>query len=573
MAVNNGLPDSVREKLKLLKVKYVQSLPERIQSLATTLQNIEQNLGFHSELFFTAQNEAHKLVGSGQTFGFTELSTTARSIEVLIETCTQEQRMLSMEEKKQVEVLFQQLAHLSEQAQVETGVPIPSEDHKGNTMTRDAYYPNPPFSIEDKSILLWKSEALYLEDLKEQIGFFGFPVEIVDSIESVHECLGKGMFVVLVVGIDEMREDTGILKEFSLLKGGPYGEKLKILYLSEMDDFKTRLLAVRHGGDGFLSSPFDIPRLIEKLDSLFNGANQDPYHVMIIDDDPEQISYYAMILQKAGMVTSVVTDPTNVMKVLVEEKPELILMDMYMPNCKGEELAALIRQQEAFVGIPIVYFSVEKDREKQIAAIRDGGGDDFISKPIKPEHLVAVVKTRAARIRQLRYFMERDSLTGLLNHTQLHIRLVSELDRARRLGTQVVYAMIDLDHFKKINDEFGHLLGDHVLKTLSRMFIERLRKTDSLGRYGGEEFGIILFNTNLGNGIKVLNELREGFSRIRHRGEGKDFYVTFSCGIADFPRFPTAEALVEAADKALYMAKNQGRNRVVPATAPNQPGV
>ncbi|MCX7788657.1 MAG: diguanylate cyclase [Spirochaetes bacterium] len=552
--MNEGLPDSIREKLKILKVKYVQSLPERIESLAAALQKLEESEAFQKETFFAAQNEAHKLVGSGQTFGFTDLSTVARGIEMVMETCSKEERTLTIDEKNQVQRLFQELALFSERTQIEIGVVTPEGGQREGTMKQDS-----------KSILLWRSNGLYLEDLKEQIGFFGFPVEIVESIDAIRGFLDRDLSVVLVVGIDPLLESPSILEQISLLKNGSNSEKLKILYLSEKDDFKTRLMAVRHGGDSFLSSPFDIPRLIEKIDSLFNGSNQVPYHVMIIDDDPEQISYYAMILQQAGMVTSVVTDPTNVMKVLVEEKPELILMDMYMPNCKGEELAALIRQQEAFVGIPIVYFSVEKDREKQIAAIRDGGGDDFISKPIKPEHLVTMVKTRAARIRQLRYFMERDSLTGLLNHTQLHIRLVSELDRARRLGTQIVYAMIDLDHFKKINDEFGHLSGDHVLRILSRLFVERLRKTDSLGRYGGEEFGIVLFNTNLENGMRVLNELRESFSRIRHRGEGKDFYVTFSCGIADFPRFSTAEALIEAADKALYLAKNQGRNRVIPA--------
>jgi diguanylate cyclase (GGDEF)-like protein len=124
--------------------------------------------------------------------------------------------------------------------------------------------------------------------------------------------------------------------------------------------------------------------------------------------------------------------------------------------------------------------------------------------------------------------------------------------------------MIDLDHFKLVNDEFGHMIGDHVLKTLSRLLIERLRKTDVLGRYGGEEFGIVLFNTDLENTLRVMNEIRESFSRIRFR-KGKDFFVTFSCGVADFPRFSTAELLMEAADKALYGAKHVGRNQVVPA--------
>lgn len=561
-----GLPDSVRAKLKLLKTKYVQSLPQRIEELSTALKAVERCGEFFTEAFFAAQNAAHKLAGSGETFGFTSISKSARGIEVLMEQCSQDQRILSMEEKEKIEMLFQELATLSERAQGELSTGMLSAFQRGNGTMQEVHPDHSPFSSQDKSILLWKSDALYLEDLKEQIGFFGFPVEIVESIDAIKENLEQNpSIIVLGVGIDSLMHDVNLLESFARLKSGPYAEKLRILYLSEMDDFKIRLQAVRHGGDSFLASPFDIPRVIEKLETLFDGTNQAPFHVMIIDDDPEQISYYAMILQQAGMVTSVVTDPANVMKVLVEEKPELILMDMYMPDCKGEELAALIRQQEAFVGIPIVFFSVEKDREKQIAALRDGRGDEFISKPIKPDHLVTIVKTRASRIRELRYFMERDSLTGLLNHTQLHIRLVSELDRARRLGTQVVYAMIDLDHFKKINDEFGHLLGDHVLKTISRLCIERLRKTDSLGRYGGEEFGVVLFNSNLENGMKVLNELRESFSRIRHRGDGKEFYVTFSCGIADFPRFSTAEALVEAADKALYLAKSQGRNRVVPA--------
>lgn len=561
-----GLPDSVRAKLKLLKTKYVQSLPQRIEELSTALKAVERCGEFSKETFFAAQNASHKLAGSGETFGFTSISKSARGIEVLMEQCSQDQRILSMEEKEKIEMLFQELATLSERAQGELSTGMLSDFQRGNGTMQEVHPDHSPFSSQDKSILLWKSDALYLEDLKEQIGFFGFPVEIVESIDAIKENLEQNpSIIVLGVGIDSLMHDVNLLESFARLKSGPYAEKLRILYLSEMDDFKIRLQAVRHGGDSFLASPFDIPRVIEKLETLFDGTNQAPFHVMIIDDDPEQISYYAMILQQAGMVTSVVTDPANVVKVLVEEKPELILMDMYMPDCKGEELAALIRQQEAFVGIPIVFFSVEKDREKQIAALRDGRGDEFISKPIKPDHLVTIVKTRASRIRELRYFMERDSLTGLLNHTQLHIRLVSELDRARRLGTQVVYAMIDLDHFKKINDEFGHLLGDHVLKTISRLCIERLRKTDSLGRYGGEEFGVVLFNSNLENGMKVLNELRESFSRIRHRGDGKEFYVTFSCGIADFPRFSTAEALVEAADKALYLAKSQGRNRVVPA--------
>ncbi|MFQ3619427.1 MAG: diguanylate cyclase [Spirochaetales bacterium] len=558
MSVN--LPDSVREKLKSLRIRYVESLPERREALQAALDRISQGDSFDRELYFEAQNAAHKFVGSGETFGFSQISNVAREIETLFEGWIKNQKPPSIEESQKVKNLMEQLSQLCEKAQAEE-----ASSHRSVGTEAGHMHHNSLEVFGKKQIFIWQTGSPLLEDIQEQLGFFGYPITIVSSIDPITQWMEKDSLLVLLVILDPRHLNEQVFINIKQLKEFNKTEKLKVLFLSERDDFITRLLAIRHGGDSFISRPFDIPRILEKIDLLFNGIDKTPYHVMIIDDDPEQISYYAMILQQAGMVTSVVTDPKNVMRVLVEEQPELILMDMYMPDCKGEELSALIRQQEAFVGIPIVYFSIEKDRDKQITALQKGIGDDFITKPIKPDHLVTMVKTRAYRIRQLRYFMERDSLTGLLNHTQLRLRLVSELDRARRLGTQVVYGMIDLDHFKKVNDEHGHLLGDHVLKTLSRLFVERLRKTDALGRYGGEEFGVVLFHTNLENGVRVLDELRESFSRIRHRGNEKDFFVTFSCGVADFPRFPTADALVEAADRALYEAKRQGRNCVYAA--------
>jgi len=237
-------------------------------------------------------------------------------------------------------------------------------------------------------------------------------------------------------------------------------------------------------------------------------------------------------------------------------------MDMYMPGCSGMELAAIIRQQEAFVSIPIVFLSVETDMDKQLAAIRRGG-DDFLTKPIRPEHLIASITNRADRTRSMRYLMERDSLTGLLNHTNLKEQLNREVMRATRTGSKICFAMIDVDHFKNVNDHYGHMTGDRVLKGLARLLQERLRATDIIGRYGGEEYAVILLNTSLDNALQIMNEMRDKFSKLTQRAEGKEFTVTFSCGIAGYPEHETAGELNEAADKALYEAKETGRNRVV----------
>jgi diguanylate cyclase (GGDEF)-like protein len=191
------------------------------------------------------------------------------------------------------------------------------------------------------------------------------------------------------------------------------------------------------------------------------------------------------------------------------------------------------------------------------------GGDDFLTKPIKPGHLVSSVSSRIQRSRMLRSFMVRDSLTGLLNHTAIKDQLEREVARAKRLKTPLAYAMIDIDLFKRVNDTYGHPVGDRVIKSLSRLLKQRLRETDVVGRYGGEEFAVIMSDTDGPAAMKVLDNIRDAFSRFSHLADGKEFSVTFSGGIADVALSGDAIKLGDFADRALYEAKHAGRNRLV----------
>jgi diguanylate cyclase (GGDEF)-like protein len=262
------------------------------------------------------------------------------------------------------------------------------------------------------------------------------------------------------------------------------------------------------------------------------------------------------------MVTHVVNEPLEVMAPLVDFRPDLILMDVYMPGCDGMDLAAVIRQQEDYVGIPIVFLSTETNPDMHQEALRMGG-DDFLTKPIPPDRLIVSITSRVQRSRALRSLMVRDSLTGLLNHTAVKERLSAEIARARRGGEHLALAVIDIDHFKSVNDTYGHPTGDRVLKSLSRLLQQRLRKSDIIGRYGGEEFVVILGGTDGASAVGVLDEIRAHLAHIRQQAEGAEFSVTFSCGIADFPTYADATDLTQAADKALYEAKRAGRNRVI----------
>jgi len=402
-------------------------------------------------------------------------------------------------------------------------------------------------------------------ELLEQLRVFGITireVEGVADVERLTSSLGSGLFLVDAGRIDR---EPGFITEIGRLKES-LGSMLRVIFHADKDDFDIRLKTVRAGGEAFFQLPVDAHRLAEKIDSLFNERETEPYHVLIVDDDPEQVEYNSAVLRRVGMVVSSTTDPSLVISLLVEAKPDIMLLDMYMPQCTGLELAGIIRQNEAFASIPIIFLSVERDLEKQISAIRQGG-DEFLEKPIKPEHLIFSIAMRAERTRAMRFYLERDYLTGLLNHATLSKRLANEVLRARRSGVDISFAKIDVDRLKDVNERYGHLTGDRILRSLSRQLLERLRRTDIVGRFGGEEFGIILPGADCRRAARLIDELRESFGRFPHRFEEAFFCVTISGGIASYPDFVSPADMMEAADRALIKAKDGGRDKIVVESA------
>jgi diguanylate cyclase (GGDEF)-like protein len=305
--------------------------------------------------------------------------------------------------------------------------------------------------------------------------------------------------------------------------------------------------------------------IVELLDQLTHRQATQPVHVMIIDDDPALADWHALVLEEAGMSTRVVTDPTQVLQQLEDFNADLVLMDIYMPQCSGPELARVLRQMPGHVSLPIIYVSSETDIDLQHRAL-EVGADGFLTKPVERERLVAEVGLRAERMRTLHALMVRDSLTGLFNHNAIMQWLEVAMADAKREQRQVCFAMIDIDHFKSVNDNYGHPTGDQVLLALSRTLRLRLRGGDIVGRYGGEEFAVILRDVNPEEAGELLDRLRIGFSKVVFTAGDDSFQCSFSAGVAGFPTFTSAETLTEAADVALYQAKRAGRNQVQTAS-------
>ena len=400
------------------------------------------------------------------------------------------------------------------------------------------------------------------EALAQQISHFGYRAQIIKEFSSLERVVAEHKTVAILVDIsaqDAQLRDTDFFEQADLWQQ----ISTPLIFVSDQDDQDVRLKTIRAGGEAFLQKPINLVSLIDRLDELNTQFISAPYRVLIVEDQPMVASYYQMVLKIANMETEVATDPMKVLQHIQDFHPDLILMDLYMPDIDGIEIAKLIRQIDEYLSTPIIFLSSEENFNKQIEAL-NLGGDDFLTKPIKASHLVALVKSRLQRLRVLRSYMVRDSLTGLLNHTSFRGQLMQEINRCRRHDSRLAFAILDIDNFKKVNDTYGHPTGDTVLKSLSRLLKQRLRRSDIVGRYGGEEFVALLLDVDATNTFQIMEEIREHFAELRHFSASKGlFTTTFSCGISTFPEFNNANTLIEAADQALYAAKAAGRNRVM----------
>ena len=399
------------------------------------------------------------------------------------------------------------------------------------------------------------------ERLAQQLEFFGLTVQALCSGEAFQASMSERLPSAIVMDVDFTGPGIGLQLASQAQQG--LEQPIPLLFFSLHDtDTRTRLAAVRAGGQEFLTGTLEASSLLEKLELLTSATQYDPFRVLVIDDSRAQALNTERLLNSAGIITRSLTEPIRTMSELADFQPDLVILDMYMPDCTGVELAKVIRHNDRYVSVPIIYLSAEDDLDKQLDAMSEGG-DDFLTKPIRARHLITTVRNRAARARHLKARMVRDSLTGLYNHTHI-LQLLEDCSfRARREGQPLSFAMLDIDHFKKINDRHGHPMGDRVIKSLALFLKQRLRKTDYIGRYGGEEFALVMPDTSLEAAYKVLDEIRRRFAEIHYPAQPHDLQCTFSAGVVQLDEHLDAPTMASAADEALYRAKHAGRNCVV----------
>ncbi|MBI5353577.1 MAG: diguanylate cyclase [Chloroflexi bacterium] len=493
-------------------------------------------------------NASHRLAGAALTVGYLRIGNAAHLVESHLRQ-PGFQDLAALE--KLVSVLFIEMdARVFDEASEWRYVFHPAKTTPSLHEARSA-----------SLIYLADDDPVLSDALSSQMNHFGYSIRTFSHLDDLRAALLNEIPAAILMDIMFPEGELAGIEAIQILQA-EHNNLLPVIFLSVRDDVSARLQAIRAGGKNYFVKPVDVSALVDALDKVIVSEETEPYRVLIVDDSEAQAMFNAGYLKTAGIYSQIVTNPLDILRAIEEFLPDLILLDLYMPECTGLELAQVIRQMKAFVSLPIVYLSAETNREKQLAAI-GLGGDDFLTKPIKPDHLISSVTSRIERYRQLRELMLRDSLTGLFNHTSIRNRLGQEIARSSRSNQPLTFAMVDIDSFKKVNDSHGHAAGDRVLKALSHLFTRRLRQSDIVGRYGGDEFVIVMPNTDETAALRILNDLREAFSLVRHSSMGNEFTTTLSCGLASFPKYQNVASLSEAADQAMYIAKRQGSNQVI----------
>ena len=312
--------------------------------------------------------------------------------------------------------------------------------------------------------------------------------------------------------------------------------------------------------------------------------------ILVVDDNEDNIEIINARLSSRGFQIETATNGQEALDKVRENPPHLLLLDVMMPLMDGHEVSRRIKNDEQLPFIPIILVTARGDTQDKVEGL-DAGADDYLTKPINFPELEARVRSmlRIKRLqdeldeknreletanRKLRQLSITDGLTELFNHRHVHELLHEEWERIRRTGDPLAVAMLDLDHFKQVNDTYGHPTGDVILYETAQILRETAREIDMVGRYGGEEFIAILPESDEEAGAQFAERVRERIESHVYRDGATTVRMTVSCGVAAsaHPGVDTPDDLIKHADEALYTAKESGRNQVVlasemPATA------
>ena len=298
-----------------------------------------------------------------------------------------------------------------------------------------------------------------------------------------------------------------------------------------------------------------------------------PPRILVVDDDAANLRLVAETLDGSRYQLETASDGIEAIERVKQSPPDLMILDVMMPKMNGLEVCRFVKSLSTESFIPIILVTIKGDVDSKVTGLKLGA-DDYLAKPYNPLELRARVASMLrikalqdkvnAKRRELEALSMTDDLTGLFNHRAMQQRLRDEFIRAQRYNEPLSVLMIDVDHFKQVNDRHGHLFGDHVLAELARVIEASVREIDVCARYGGEEFMVILPQTHFTGSLSVAERVWRAVSKHSFQHDGSHHRITVSIGFSFYPNKYAlgVEQLIGVADVALYQAKRSGRDRI-----------
>jgi diguanylate cyclase (GGDEF)-like protein len=341
-------------------------------------------------------------------------------------------------------------------------------------------------------------------------------------------------------------------------------------FLPLLGDGMTGVLSVLESHGSVPPRPVPWPVSEKGLTQPGVGEERVLSKILVVDDDVFSANLIDNCLRSAGFMSSYCCDPEQALETISSELPDLIVMDVVMPGIDGFDLCRRVRAHPAMQLTPIIFVTRRGDVEQRVAGL-EAGGNDYLAKPFEPQELVARVRSHLQRLAALRDMAIRDGLTRCYNHKYFKIRLGQEIARCRRYKNDLTLALLDVDHFKEINDAHGHPTGDSVLSHLGSLVQASVRSTDVVARYGGDEFALLFVEAGVKEANVIASRLLEriaGHNQPLSR-DGPDavaelppITLTVSVGVTGLLSDDTMESLIKRADVALYEVKKSGRSQI-----------
>ncbi len=534
--------EEVREEVAVVMRAYLEALPGKLQEVELLLERLQVQGSADALAYLHLQ--VHSLVGSSATFGLGALSKWSSAASAYLRNLLDRGQALT-------QVEFTQIHDFIHEMKLEVPGQSGQKRPVSSAVAHTLGHPNP----RRRRVFLVEPNLSMASEITLELELYGFDVRHFIDEEQLYADRSGQATDALVMAFEMPEGQLIRVREHPIYRLTP------LVLLSDERSMNARLAAVRIGGDAFLGRPLDTGVLVAKLHELTHPRRFQELRVLLVNSQREEADALSRVLVQAEMTVKVVTDPLAVMEPLDTFSPDVVIVDMDLTGCSGVELVRLIHQDESHLGLAILLL-VSEENPLRLEELYGEGVEDVLVKPVKPGQLVARITHRCKRFMALRLHLVRDGLTGLLNPSSVLHYLGLELDRARRRKGRVSIALIDIDLLGRLNEMLGPLAGNVAIRGLASMLIRRLRSSDVVGRFEGPAMIVVLPETHAAQADSVAHAIVADFAKLALHVDDQEFYATFSCGIATYPRYKDLAGLVEAARGALQKAKDLGGNRL-----------